>query len=258
MVTDFRHKLGLGLAIVLLLERCWSACSAAAPIDVEVGYSYVRANAGPGVCGCFNMNGLNGGFTATIGHGVSSIVSDIGAYFNGNVDNSSRALHMQTFLFEPRYSSAHFKRWTPYGQFFDWRSSQSGSPLWPPTPTLPVARAGLALSTGGGLEFNATQHFSIRVIQAEYLMTRSSECRQQLYQNNVFEFRRASSFTSISRTIADHCGDLRFVKACLLSARSAGGVSTYRDGFHYPREVFPGFCLRLPRPAILKLSMTSS
>jgi hypothetical protein len=50
------------------------------PFEVSLGYSYVRANASPGQCGCFSMNGGSGAFAASMGHGIS-LVADVDGYF---------------------------------------------------------------------------------------------------------------------------------------------------------------------------------
>jgi outer membrane immunogenic protein len=61
MITVIRRRLGPILAAALL-------CTAAAhgqgvsPFEVSQGYSYLRANAAPGQCGCFSMNGGSGAF----------------------------------------------------------------------------------------------------------------------------------------------------------------------------------------------------
>jgi hypothetical protein len=60
-------------------------------MEASVGYSYVRANAPPGQCGCFGMNGFSGEFAAYLGHG-SSAVADVGAYHQGNVVSSGQTL----------------------------------------------------------------------------------------------------------------------------------------------------------------------
>jgi hypothetical protein len=51
--------------VVLMIGISWMSAAAQrvetapayAPLEVSFAYSYARANAGPGQCGCFNMNG---------------------------------------------------------------------------------------------------------------------------------------------------------------------------------------------------------
>lgn len=169
MLTDYRQKLGVGLAL-LILSAAGAHGQGVTPVEISAGYSYVRANAPPGGCGCFSMNGLSGGFAAFLGHGMSA-VADVGGYFQNNVDSSGRSLRVETFLFGPRYSSSHWKRVTPFGQALFGGALGSGT-LYGPNATTSASASGFALSAGGGLDFNVSSHVSVRLFQAEYLMTR--------------------------------------------------------------------------------------
>src|SRR5208283_1643041 len=97
MMSDICRKLG---PLVGALMLCAAAASgqSASPMEISAGYSYLRANAPPGQCGCFNMNGGSGAFAANLGHGFSG-VGDFGAYFQNSVVGSSRSLTLETFLF---------------------------------------------------------------------------------------------------------------------------------------------------------------
>jgi peptidoglycan-associated lipoprotein len=169
MATDYRQRLGIGLA-VLLFSAAAAHGQIATPVEVMLGYSYVHANAPPGECGCFSMNGGNGGFAAYLEHGISA-VADVGGYFQNNVDNSGRSLQVETFLFGPRYSSTHWKKWTPFGQVLFGGTLGSGT-LYGPNATTSGSSSGFSMSAGGGLDWNFARRVSLRLIQADYLMTR--------------------------------------------------------------------------------------
>ena len=169
MLTDYRQKLGVGLAL-LFFSAAGAHGQGVTPVEVALGYSYVRTNAPPGGCGCFSMNGGSGGFAAHLGHGISA-VTDVGGYFQNNVDSSGRSLRVETFLFGPRYSSSHWKRITPFGQALFGGALGSGT-LYGPNANTSASTSGFAMIAGGGLDFNVSSHFSVRLFQADYLMTR--------------------------------------------------------------------------------------
>jgi outer membrane immunogenic protein len=168
VITDIRMKLGPWLAALLF-------CAAAAhgqrvsPIDVSLGYSYVRANAPPAQCGCFNMNGGSGAFAVSLDHGFSA-VADVGGYYHNNVVGAQRSLTLVTYLFGPRYSLHRWDQWTPFAQVMAGGAHGSGT-LYGSATTSGSAN-GFSMSAGGGLDWNASRKVSVRLFQAEYLMTR--------------------------------------------------------------------------------------
>lgn len=180
MITVIRRSLGPLLAALLL---CTAAArgQGASPLEVSLGYSYMRANAPPGQCGCFNMNGGSGSLAASLGHGVSA-VADVGGYFQNNVVGSGRSLTLETFLFGPRYSIRHAKKWTPFAQFLAGGAHGSGTLYG--TATSSGSASGFSLSGGGGLDWNVNRNVSVRLFQAEYLMTRLPNAVNG-YQNDL-------------------------------------------------------------------------
>jgi len=107
----------------------------------------------------------------------------VGGYFQNNVDNSGRSLRVETFLFGPRYSSSHWKKWTPFGQGLFGGALGSGT-LYGPNATTSASTSGFSLSAGGGLDWNASPHVSVRLFQVDYLMTRLPNAINN-YQNNI-------------------------------------------------------------------------
>lgn len=168
MITVIRRSLGPLLA-ALLLGAAAARGQGASPVEVSLGYSYMHANAPPGACGCFSMNGGSGAFAANVGRGFG-VVADVGGYFQNNVVSSGRGLTLETFLFGPRYSYRHAKRVTPFAQFLAGGAHGSGTLYG--TATTSGSANGFSLSTGGGLDLNVSRSVSIRLFQAEYLMTR--------------------------------------------------------------------------------------
>jgi peptidoglycan-associated lipoprotein len=188
MLTHYRQRLGIALA-VLFFSAAGARAQSVAPVEVAFGYSYVRANAPPGGCGCFSMNGLNGSLATLLGHNVS-VVGEVGGYFRNNVDGSGRSLRVETFLFGPRYSFAHGNKFTPYVQGLFGGTVGSGT-LYGVTATTATSSAttsattgGFSMSAGGGLDWNVRGRLSIRLFQVDYLMTRLPNYINN-YQNNI-------------------------------------------------------------------------
>jgi len=178
--TDFR-KLGYFLA-ALLISVAVAYGQGRGGSEVSLGYSYLRANAPPGECGCFSMNGLRGEFATGVGHGFS-LVADVGGYHQGNVTDSGLSLWVENYLFGPRISYRHAKRWTPFAQFLIGGAHASGT-LYGTTVGASGSANGFALSTGGGLDWNVARHVSVRLFQVEYLHTRLPNSVND-FQNNL-------------------------------------------------------------------------
>jgi opacity protein-like surface antigen len=176
MFTVYRRVLGLCCA-ALLLSAAAAYGQKSGGSEVSFGYSYVRANAPPGECGCFNMNGVSGEFATGLGHGWSA-VADLGVYRQHNIDGTGIPLWFGNYLFGPRLSYRHSPHWTPFAQFLvggaHARSTMYGMTISSlgGTYTGSGAANGFALSAGGGLDWNATPHVAVRVFQIEYLNTR--------------------------------------------------------------------------------------
>jgi peptidoglycan-associated lipoprotein len=150
--------------------------------EVSLGYDYLRANAPPGQCGCFSMNGFSGEFATGVGHGFS-MVADVGGYHQGNVNSSGLSLWVVSYLFGPRLSYRRSKHWTPFAQFLAGGAHGSGT-LYGTTAGASGSANAFSLSAGGGLDWNATRHLSMRLFQVEYLNTRLPNASNNI-QNNL-------------------------------------------------------------------------
>ena len=86
-----------------------------AAYEVGVNYNFIHANAPPGQCGCFSMNGGSGTFVyqpdAQMGRG--------GRYHAcscGNVNQTGQNITIFNYLFGPRYSIRTSSRFVPYAE----------------------------------------------------------------------------------------------------------------------------------------------
>jgi outer membrane protein OmpA-like peptidoglycan-associated protein/opacity protein-like surface antigen len=151
-------------------------------VDLFVGYSYLRAVPAPSDGN--RLVWLNGGSTS-IAYNFTrhlGLVGDFGGFGDtqlllagtGAKPDSSGSVY--TYLFGPRYSFRNSTRLTPFVQalFGDIHASDvtfSSGCLGAGCTPLPAENS-FAWTAGGGLDFNLRRHLAIRIIQAEYLMTR--------------------------------------------------------------------------------------
>lgn len=160
----------LGLGAGLLGLGVGSAQAQATPagtglrFDVAGGFTTIHANEGPGVCGCFYMNGGSGEFSITNSHNIS-FVTNVGYTSATNVNNDDRNLALLTVLEGARYSLDHGGRFVPFGQAMVGFAHTSSNYL------IDESTARLALATGGGLDIRINHRFSVRPAQVEYLFT---------------------------------------------------------------------------------------
>jgi opacity protein-like surface antigen len=184
---------GVMLGIVLLFASAASAQDEVPKVEIFAGYSYVHGNLGFRIPG-FNMNGGSASVSFNPWSSLG-IVADFGGYHVGNIGGLSVDGNIYTYLFGPKlaYRSG---RWTPFVQalFGGAHASGSTSPInvarVRPQGILPIfsglaSENAFAMAVGGGLDVNATNHIGIRLIQAEYLMTRFGVVNSTDTQNNA-------------------------------------------------------------------------
>jgi opacity protein-like surface antigen len=169
-------------------------------VELFLGYSYLRAV--PTLAEGNRFVWLNGGSTSIAFNfnRYLGVVGDFGGYadsqlrVNGDanpakvVDSSGSAY---TFLFGPRLSFRNHDRVTPFVQVLF-----GGVHAGPVTISSDCSGAGctalpaeskFAMTAGGGLDLRVHRHIAIRVIQAEYMMTRFEDFStgQSASQNDV-------------------------------------------------------------------------
>jgi opacity protein-like surface antigen len=160
-------KLVVSLLAVFLLSAVAANAQESAPkLDVFAGYSYLQAN--PGVSGVDSFH-LHGGSASAAYNFTSSlsVVADFGGYNNGNILGTGASGTLYTYLFGPRVSYRHFRRITPFGQVL-FGPAHANSTAFGTSG----AQTAFAMTAGGGVDYKVFDHFAIRPIQAEYLMTR--------------------------------------------------------------------------------------
>ena len=155
--------------------------------EVFAGYSYLRAV--PTLADGNRLEFLNGGSTSIAFNfnRYLGLVGDFGGFNDtrlllegtggvASVDHQVDSGSVFTFLAGPKFSYRKYSRINPFAQvlFGGVHASAvelSGCPAGcAALPSLPVETA-FALTAGGGLDIKVLRRFSIRLLQAEYLMT---------------------------------------------------------------------------------------
>jgi hypothetical protein len=146
--------------------------------EVSGAYSYVRANGGDPGAG-YNLNGGSASFAYNFSDRIS-LVADGGIYrFSGlpaGLDST-----MYTYLFGPRLTFRKVSHFTPFAQVL-----LGGGRLNASSGGINAGENGFSMAIGGGIDVPFRHRFSIRVIQAEYLLTRFDDVTgAAATQNNV-------------------------------------------------------------------------
>jgi outer membrane protein OmpA-like peptidoglycan-associated protein len=163
--------------------------------EVFFGYSYVRMATDTRLTPTATVNEhfqyIPGGSASITGNinNWFGVTGEFGTYSLNDVGRVDGRLW--TFLAGPRFSFSH-KRWTPYIQ-----ALVGGARLSSSFPTGFVSDApffnskgpnfhqnAFAASTGLGLDWHATRHFSVRLGEIDYLFTRFNDNRDNR-QNNL-------------------------------------------------------------------------
>jgi len=160
--------LAVGAAIACT-RPAW-AQSSAPKFEFGADYNFVRANGPPGTCACFSMNGGNG----WIGYGLTnefSVVAEFSGQHAGDINGTGEDLTLVSYLFGPKYSLRASDRWQPFGQVLLGGAHASGA--FEPSPSGDSGSYNaFALVAGGGLDAVVTPRIGLRLIEADYYLTR--------------------------------------------------------------------------------------
>jgi outer membrane immunogenic protein len=140
--------------------------------DLAIDYSYLRSNAPPGGCTCFNLNGVSANIAFPALPGRFALVGDLTIDTISKVNTSSYSLTLSTFTVGARYlPKLHHSPFQPFGQIMAGGAHASGSLILPPNPLARNATLAFAASIGGGLDVHLSRRFGLRLAQADYYPT---------------------------------------------------------------------------------------
>jgi len=153
--------------------------------ELALGYTYLHSNAPPGGCGCFNLNGGSATFAWPLGSGQFALVGDVTIAHAGTVSHSGDNLTLSTFTAGVRYlPPIRHSSLQPFGQMLLGLAHSSGTLVQDSNPGAANAGAAFAGNFGGGLDLRATPRFSMRLVEADYLLT-TIDNGSNNHQNNL-------------------------------------------------------------------------
>jgi outer membrane immunogenic protein len=153
--------------------------------ELALGYTYMRSNAPTGGCGCFNMNGGNATFAWPVKPGSFALAADVTVAYAGTVSTSADSLTLSVFTAGGRYlPKLTHSPLQPFGQVLVGLAHSSGTLVQGSNPGAANAGAAFAANVGGGLDLKTSRHFSIRLVEADYLVT-TFDNGSNNHQNNI-------------------------------------------------------------------------
>jgi len=132
--------------------------------EVGFNYNYIHANAPPGQCGCFSLNGGSASFVYNIKPSWAA-VADLQVAYSGNVNNTGQDITIINYLFGVRYSRRNHTRFVPYAQ------ALLGGAKEDVNFQFTINRNSFGLLGGGGVTTRLKNHLGINIIEADYVYT---------------------------------------------------------------------------------------
>jgi len=156
-----------------------------ARFELGLEYSYLRSNAPPGGCTCFNLNGGSANIAWPVKPGHFALAGDINIVHAGSIGASGDSLTLSTFTAGTRYlPRMHLVHIQPFGQVLLGLAHSSGTVVAGSKPGTANAGAAFAANIGGGVDLNVNRRFAIRLIEADYLLT-TVDNGSNNHQNNL-------------------------------------------------------------------------
>ncbi|MFZ0318984.1 MAG: outer membrane beta-barrel protein [Candidatus Sulfotelmatobacter sp.] len=147
-----------------------ASAQTATRMQLGVNYDYVGANAPPGDCGCFSLNGGSGWFGYNLDRGLA-LIGDVSVTHASYINATDSDLTLTSYLFGPRYSRVVRSRFLPFAQVLIGGAHASGA-LATSSSGVAASANSFAMALGGGLDIPVTHRLAFRPIQVDYYLTR--------------------------------------------------------------------------------------
>jgi outer membrane immunogenic protein len=134
-------------------------------IEIGANYNYFHANAPPGQCGCFSLNGGSGTFVYNI-RPAWAAVADLTVGHATNVDNSLQNITIFNYLFGPRYTRRTSKRFVPYAEVL------LGGAKEDVNFQFTINRNSFGVLAGGGVTTKLKRRFGLTIVEGDWIYTR--------------------------------------------------------------------------------------
>jgi outer membrane immunogenic protein len=152
--------------------------------DLDLGYTYLRSNAPPGGCTCFNLNGGNATFSWPLKTGHVALVGDVSAAHAGNISSGGYNLTLSSYTAGARIQPWLAHSLHPFGEALIGFAHSSGTLVEGQTTTAPHSTVSFAANLGGGLDLGVSRRLSWRMVEVDYLLTTFSNGGNN-HQNNL-------------------------------------------------------------------------
>jgi hypothetical protein len=176
-MPGIRRMTILGLAMGMCTPAVWAqtkedTLSPAHEVQVDFNYSYMRANAAPGQCGCFNMSG-GSGEVAVQAWRRFSVVADLTGEFAGSSNIPGQSLALVFVTAGPRftYYTHRFSRYAPFAQGLVGVVHGFDAPFPNNSGSTTGAASALAAFVGGGLDISINHHLAVRPIHWSFYIS---------------------------------------------------------------------------------------
>ena len=134
-------------------------------LEFGANYNYFHANAPPGQCGCFTLNGGSG----TVVYNITSkwaAVADLTIGHATNVDNSLQNITIFNYLFGPRYTRRMSSRSVPYGEVLVGGAKEDVNFQFT------INRNAFGVLAGGGVTTTLRRRFGLTLGEVDWIYTR--------------------------------------------------------------------------------------
>ncbi|MBB5317029.1 outer membrane beta-barrel protein [Tunturibacter empetritectus] len=144
---------------------------------VGANYNYFHANAPPGQCGCFSLNGGSGTILINVTP-VWAAVADIAVAHANNVDNTSQNITIVNYLFGARYTRRNSSRFVPYGEVLFGGAKEDVNFQFT------INRNSFGLAAGGGVSTRLKRRLGLTIAEFDYVYTQIPNAANDR-QNNI-------------------------------------------------------------------------
>ena len=133
------------------------------------GYNLINANAPPGDCGCFTMNGGFAGAQVNFSPWLG-VAGEVTTGHANTISSLGQNLTLTTFMAGPRIALPRYRAIMPFGEFLA-GGAHGGNSYFPTTTSTSTSATSFAYSAGGGVDLNLNGRYSIRMFDAKFLHT---------------------------------------------------------------------------------------
>ena len=145
--------------------------------EIGANYNYFHANAPPGQCGCFSLNGGSGTILMNVTARWAAL-ADIAVAHANQVDNTSQNITIVNYLFGARYTRRNSSRFVPYGE------ALFGGAKEDVNFQFTINRNSFGLAAGGGVSTQLKRRLGVTLGQFDYVYTQIPNAKNDR-QNNI-------------------------------------------------------------------------